>query len=207
MPCRWCVAHILHSILSCSRRYTGWSIGGVIAFEVARQLIASGINVSGLVLIDSPHPDTITPLSNEVIDAAFSKSSPSRAVELARSCIQHATASLVEYKPSSSPANGVAPKKAVMLRSREAFHIKNLNSSSESDAFLAERGDPATMVQEWEKILGATVPVLDIPGNHFEPFDPRYVSSQATTVSMHADDPNYQVNDVSSKLAEALALL
>lgn len=158
-------------------RCVGWSIGGVIAFEVARQLIASGINVRGLVLIDSPHPETTTPLSQEVIDAAFStKTSPTRAMELARSCIQHATAALVEYDPLASPAKTVLPKKAVMLRSREAFNVQNVDFSSQSGKFLAERGDPATMVQEWERLLGTKVPVLDIPGNHFEPFDPRYVS-------------------------------
>ena len=63
-----------------------------------------------------------------------------------------------------------------MLRSREAFNVQNVDFPSQSGKFLAERGDPATMVQEWERLLGTKVPVLDIPGNHFEPFDPRYVS-------------------------------
>jgi thioesterase domain-containing protein len=158
--------------------FLGWSIGGAIAFEVARQLIASGISVPGLVLIDSPHPETTTPLSVDVLNTAFStKKSSSRVVELARSSIQYATAALVEYNPSSSPAHNILPRKAVMLRSCEAFNVKGLNPSSQSDAFLTERSDPATVIQGWEKLLGTTVPVLDIPGNHFEPFDPRYVSA------------------------------
>ena len=163
----------------------GWSIGGVIAFEVARRLIASGVNVPGLVLIDSPHPDTDTPLSNDVLDAAFStRGNPSRAVELSRSSIQHATAALVKYDPSSSPAKHASPKKAVMLRSREPFRVKSTNPKSQSDAFLAERRDPTTIIAGWESILGTKVPVLDIPGNHFEPFDPRHVSCSSCFMSV-----------------------
>ena len=154
--------------------FSGWSIGGVIAFEVARQLIASGVQVPALVLIDSPHPRTTTPLSNDVINAAFSHSTKSRAVDLARTQIQFATQALVNYNPDSSPAKDVTPPRAVMLRSREGFAMAKGNS--QSDSFLADRRDPATMVAEWEAALGSKVPVLDIPGNHFEPFEPKNVS-------------------------------
>lgn len=152
----------------------GWSFGGVIAFEVARQLIASGVHVPGVVLIDSPHPRTHTPLSDEVLKAAFSQSIKTRAMELARTQMQHAMEALVNYDHNLSPAKHVLPSKAVMLRSRDGFHPAK--SISQSDVFLAERSDPTTIVAEWEDILGCRVPVLDIPGNHFEPFESRYVS-------------------------------
>jgi thioesterase domain-containing protein len=149
----------------------------VIAFEVAKQLTASGVDVLGLILIDSPNPETTTPISDYVLDAVFStKGSPSRAIELVRSCMRFTTAALVAYDPYSAPTRGLLPKKAVMLRSREAFHTKDFNPLSQSDAFLADRADPSKMVRVWEKILGYQIPVLDIPGNHFEVFDPRYVS-------------------------------
>ncbi|EKM53833.1 uncharacterized protein PHACADRAFT_260377 [Phanerochaete carnosa HHB-10118-sp] len=168
----------------------GWSIGGVIAFEVARQLIASGTSVPGLVLIDSPDPETTTALSDEVLDAAFStKSSPSRAMELARLSIQHATAALVDYDPWSSPARHVLLAKAVILRSREGFFVKNAKLGVQPDAFLGDRASPETIIRGWEKILGIRVPVLDIPGNHFEVFDRRYVG------------------EVSNRLLEALRML
>ena len=35
----------------------GWSLGGVIAYEVARQLVASGAQVAGLILLDSTVPE------------------------------------------------------------------------------------------------------------------------------------------------------
>ncbi|MEL6109361.1 MAG: amino acid adenylation domain-containing protein [Planctomycetota bacterium] len=39
----------------------GWSLGGVIAYEVARQLISSGDEVAGLVLLDSTVPEKSDP--------------------------------------------------------------------------------------------------------------------------------------------------
>ncbi|KIP05128.1 hypothetical protein PHLGIDRAFT_36582 [Phlebiopsis gigantea 11061_1 CR5-6] len=158
----------------------GWSIGGVIAFEVARRLIASGVDVAGLVLIDCPDPDTTTPLSKEILDAAFARSTPSRAVELARSSIEHATAALVQYDPWSSPVKHASLKRAVMLRCREPFSIERGDAKARSNSFLAHRRDPRTITAGWETVLGFQVPVLDVPGNHFEPFSPRYGEVYAT---------------------------
>ena len=156
---------------------SGWSLGGVIAFEVSRQLIASGITVPGIVLIDSPHPRTDVPLSDDVINKAFAQNLPSRASELVRKQMHFATRALVEYNPDRSPAKHVTPPKAVMLRSKESFHPATGNSKS--DAFLADRRDPLTVTAEWKAILGRDIPVLDIPGNHFQPFEPHNVSPAA----------------------------
>ena len=46
-----------------------WSIGGVYAYEAARQLIIQGEQVLlGIVLIDSPCPNKLPPMSIETID-------------------------------------------------------------------------------------------------------------------------------------------
>ncbi|GJE97851.1 polyketide synthase [Phanerochaete sordida] len=154
----------------------GWSFGGVVAFEVARQLIAAGTQVAALVLIDAPHPATSTPLSPEALDAAFAnKGASSAANERARACIQAATAALVAYDPSASPVAHASPARAVMLRCREAFAFAGSTPPSASDRFLADRKDPRAIVRGWEDVLGVEVPVFDIPGNHFEPFLPRNV--------------------------------
>ncbi|GBE80926.1 Orsellinic acid synthase [Sparassis crispa] len=166
----------------------GWSFGGVLAFEVARQLIRSGIRVPGIVLIDSPHPLTKSPLPDSLIENVIGgKGSTNKLTELVRAQMRHATRALISYDLSQSPASGVLPPKAVMLRSQEAFSLPSVET--ESAAFLAERGDPASSVAQWEKVLGVSVPVIDIPGNHFEPFEPRYVGV------------------VSEKLKEAVAML
>jgi iterative type I PKS product template protein len=46
----------------------GWSVGGVYAYEAARQLVQAGEIVSGLILIDSPCPKRLPPMSLETID-------------------------------------------------------------------------------------------------------------------------------------------
>ncbi|KAI0919364.1 Type I Iterative Polyketide synthase (PKS) [Taiwanofungus camphoratus] len=166
----------------------GWSFGGVLAFEVGRQLIDAGVRVPGIVLIDSPHPLTRSPLPPSLIDSVIGeKGSGNRLTQLVRTQMRHATQALVQYDPSQSPACHVMPKKAVMLRSREGFPLAKVET--ESASFLADRNDPAKSVVEWEKVLGTAVPVLDIPGNHFEPFEAKNIPT------------------VSQKLKEALVLL
>ncbi|KAE9404965.1 hypothetical protein BT96DRAFT_988803 [Gymnopus androsaceus JB14] len=46
----------------------GWSFGGVVAYEVALQLIKrSGIKIKGIVLVDAPNPVERVPLSGAII--------------------------------------------------------------------------------------------------------------------------------------------
>ncbi|KAI0685572.1 beta-ketoacyl synthase [Cytidiella melzeri] len=164
----------------------GWSVGGVIAFEVARQLMSLGVGVDGLVLIDSPHPHTSAPLSDDVISSAFSKHPSSIALELVKAQMKHATRALVAYDPASSPAQGFTPRKAVMLRSRNPFVPAG---GKLSDEFLSDRDDSSVTRAGWEIVLGYDIAVLDIPGDHFEPFEP------------------CNVEEVSLRIREALSLL
>lgn len=158
--------------------FVGWSVGGVIAFEVARHLMLSGVSIEGVILIDSPHPYTSTPLTDDIIDCAFSKHAVtgSRAVELAKTQMKHATRALVLYDPDNSPALSSNLTKAVMLRSREAFMPAG---TIVADKFLSDRDDSNVLCAGWERALGYAPTVLDIPGNHFEPFEPQYVSRRS----------------------------
>ncbi|UZP39414.1 hypothetical protein NXS19_007230 [Fusarium pseudograminearum] len=54
----------LSSLILC-----GWSFGGIVAFEVARLLFLRGIEVRGLVLIDSPSPINHEPLPAPIISS------------------------------------------------------------------------------------------------------------------------------------------
>ncbi|TGO24421.1 hypothetical protein BPAE_0103g00220 [Botrytis paeoniae] len=48
--------------------FGGWSIGGVYAYEAARQLIDQGERVNGLILIDAPCPIKLPPMKMETVD-------------------------------------------------------------------------------------------------------------------------------------------
>nr|BAO20284.1 polyketide synthase 1 [Grifola frondosa] len=167
----------------------GWSFGGVIAYEAARQLIAAGVPVKGLVLIDSPHPLTSSALPDSLIDAVIGGvSANNKLTPLIVTQMKNATRALVTYDPSSSPASKVAAPRAVMLRSREGFPVPKQSEKIQSLEFLGDRANPTQAVAEWESVLGSKVPVLDIPGNHFEVFE------------------RANVGAVSERLKEALAL-
>ncbi|PCH42158.1 ketoacyl-synt-domain-containing protein [Wolfiporia cocos MD-104 SS10] len=152
----------------------GWSFGGVVAFEIARQLAASGVRVVGLLLIDSPHPRMRSPLPDNVIDAVIQdRDLAGKHASLVRTQMRYAAKALARYDPAQSPASGCIAPRTVMLSSREAYPIDSLGT--EVAGFLADRTDRNQSVRGWEDILQAPVPSLDIPGNHFEPFEPQNV--------------------------------
>lgn len=55
--------------------FVGWSFGGIVAFEAARQLLAQGREVRGVLLIDSPSPIDHVPLSDSLIQGILSNGS------------------------------------------------------------------------------------------------------------------------------------
>ncbi|PWY98393.1 hypothetical protein BCV70DRAFT_220814 [Testicularia cyperi] len=67
-------------------RLAGWSIGGVIALEVARQLLTSGQRVAFVGLIDTPYASQIRPLSAKTLESMLDRIKPSSVREHFRSC-------------------------------------------------------------------------------------------------------------------------
>ena len=94
---------------------------------------------------------------------------------------------LLEYDPRRSPASRIESPQAVMLRSRDGYDVHV--ADNETARFLTDRRDPARSVVGWQKLLGRPVPVLDIPGNHFQPFEPENVRifTRVLTVSVLND--------------------
>ena len=46
----------------------GWSLGGILAYEASRQLIAEGETITNLIMIDSPCPGTLPPLPSPTLN-------------------------------------------------------------------------------------------------------------------------------------------
>lgn len=150
----------------------GWSFGGVVAFEAARQMLKKGINVKGVVLIDSPSPVNHVPLSDALIDSVVNldaRSAKSEIGRLVKSQFQMNSRMLGTYDPLA--AGGPYPP-LVLLRSRDGFNA----SGVQSVPWLENRSNPQQAVAGWEGLVSTTVKMWDIPGNHFQPFIPSNVS-------------------------------
>ncbi|KAL0577637.1 polyketide beta-ketoacyl-synthase [Marasmius crinis-equi] len=162
----------------------GWSFGGVVAYEAARQMMAAGGDVRGVLLIDSPSPINHVPLSSSLIDAVVNtegRPSQSEVHQLVKNQFRLNSRMLGKYHPS---ATGPHPP-LILLRSSEGLELQHVDVPS----WLSDRSDSRKSVAGWEQLTGAPVTVIDIPGNHFEPF-------MATNIAC-----------VSQKIAEACAQL
>ncbi|KAI9804114.1 MAG: Type I Iterative PKS [Sarcosagium campestre] len=161
----------------------GWSFGGVVAFEAARILMRQGRPVAGVVLIDSPAPINHQPISQEVINAVtkISNGEANRTGEVVRGFVkrqfQMSAAFLRDFQSDKSAPH----PRTVMLRSSEGYDTKAIGAPRHP--WLEDRSDPSTAVTEWESIVQNRVPVIDIPGNHFEPFEEANVQMVSRAIS------------------------
>ncbi|KAI0746500.1 ketoacyl-synt-domain-containing protein [Daedaleopsis nitida] len=165
----------------------GWSFGGVLAFDIARRLRSLGVQVKGLILIDSPAPQSCSPLDDSLIDAVMRQSATKsgasqRTMELVQAQMRYATRALVAYDPSQTQRAAEGDPPAVFLRSRDAVHVEpgveQLVSDRRVQAFLTKRDDDT--VAKWEEALGRRIAVMEIPGSHFTPFEDENVSNVYT---------------------------
>lgn len=169
----------------------GYSFGGVVAFEMARLLSERGdCLVRGVVLIDAPPPLDHVPLARETVQAAMeakhvhaAKTRPPEAVRFheavgtlaVRNNLRRA-AMLGRYRPRRE---GVMPR-VVLLRSAEGFRAAGY--ALPENKWLHDRTDPKTSSGAWEELVGAKIKVIDIPGDHFTPFEPRHIEGTSQAV-------------------------
>ncbi|KAF7557675.1 hypothetical protein G7046_g5967 [Stylonectria norvegica] len=151
----------------------GWSFGGVVAFEVAQQLAAHGLNVKGLVLIDSPSPVNHEPLPSAVISGITKPSSKYEHLAWGSSVVIEeefrSNASLLgAYKPESFPNATGRKLTTVLLRSQDVLDTEALYGVRYD--WLSRREARDASVVAWEELVGDRVEVFPIQGNHFEPF-------------------------------------
>lgn len=168
----------------------GYSFGGVVAFEMARLLSERGdCLVRGVVLIDAPPPLHHRPLARETVQAAMAakhvhaaKDRPPEAARFheavgalaVRNNLRRA-ALLGRYRPRRE---GPMPR-VVLLRSSEGFSAAGY--ALPENKWLHDRTDVKTSSGAWEELVGEKVKVIDIPGDHFTPFEPGHIdrTSQA----------------------------
>jgi Thioesterase domain len=156
-------------VRSADNTITGWSFGGVVAYEISLQLAKMGIQVQGIVLIDSPSPINHVPLSDSVIDSVLTLESRtgagSKLGRLVKTQFVMNAHMLGKYDPRATC--GRCPT-LVFLRSREGYNPPNI---LDVPNWLAHRKDPKLASAGWETIVGKPIRVIDIPGHHFQPFE------------------------------------
>lgn len=161
----------------------GWSFGGVVAFEAAKVLMAKGHPVLGVVLIDSPPPINHEPLSATIIDAVAKTGGTSGSVgDTIRSLVHQSfvscTSLLEKFQPKLTTNSTIPVPRVFLLRSSDDFHLGTGDDGGElENTWLQDRSDPQTSIEGWERVINGKVLHVDIPGNHFEVFDVKNVSS------------------------------
>ena len=158
----------------------GWSFGGVIAFEVGCRMMKDGVDVKGVVLVDSPCPTDHVTLSATLVDHIVAQGRPSRSeAEMMGSVKEQLRKSSELLQGCSRPADGPYPRVA-FLRSGEGVKVESESVRKEVPVWLADRDEPETTARGWEVLLGGRLKRWDIPGDHFQPFLPENVSTDNT---------------------------
>jgi len=175
-------------------RLAGWSMGGVIAFEVARRLERAGAEVSLLALLDAPF-DLTGPEDTDPAEAG-----------LAARFLADATRSLGwdDVGPEGPEdqlewlAARLAPddgRDGVLARLRTRFevfqaHVRMLAGYQPAGPpvrapalIVSAQGSPnAPAAGRWPGLLGGPVQILPVPGDHYEFLRPPLVAEVATTM-------------------------
>ena len=198
-------------------RIAGWSFGGVLAFEVARQLRCSGCGVRGLILIDSPPPINHVPLPEEVINLVFggdssttqrkieSKRAKKMRVQLKERFLSHA-AMLQNYNPR---AEGELP--CIFIKCTQTMDTKK--SCGISYPWLSDASYRDQTREMWESLSGRPVTILGIDCNHFDVFEKQHVSDRLfCPSSLQLCDEltlvlTLQIQTVSNRLALACEMI
>ncbi|KND89106.1 putative sterigmatocystin biosynthesis polyketide synthase [Tolypocladium ophioglossoides CBS 100239] len=171
----------------------GWSFGGVLALEVSRQLIRRGQSPKGIILIDSPVPVEHEPLPEAIISSIVEnlqqrpKNAQSKHAQHARTCIEAQFRRQAGLLSRYNPPAAVGSVPCIMINCNRTIDTKTLYGVSYP--WLSDDRVRNEASKAWERLLGRTIPVLEVNCNHFEVFDAPMVA------------------EVSEKLEEACSLL
>ena len=154
----------------------GWSAGGVVAYEVAQQLIQEGETVEHLILLDSPCPVRLEPLParlHQFLDQiGLLGTGAGEAPEWLLPHFDSAIKALDEYKPAAMDA-ATAPKTFAI------WATDGVCGNPEDVQLPLEQGDPKSMrwllknrtdfgSNGWDELLaGGKMRFATVGGNHF----------------------------------------
>ncbi|PYI01676.1 BcPKS20, polyketide synthase [Aspergillus sclerotiicarbonarius CBS 121057] len=151
----------------------GYSVGGVVAFEVARQLLEEGDIVERLVLIDSAYPSVVPSMPNELVQLLDAIDATNCAQPLSSAHFTLAREQLRQYRASPLPGPKGLIRDVVLFSAREGVDKQTTvprpqvrrEEQSTVDWLLDDRTDDHSTLG-WEDVL-QNVRVVRTDGNHF----------------------------------------
>lgn len=164
---------------SFSRRLilAGHGFGGIVALETARKLAERGdCMVHGVVLIDAPPPIGYVPITKGVLEAA----ARDKSMRLSRTPLSHASELGLAIE-ALSIQNCLRKEELLRQYASDAGRMPRMIFLRSSEAVPAD--EPDTTVSQWEKLIGNEIDVINIPGNHFTPFEPGNVERTTAALS------------------------
>ncbi|KAF4617207.1 hypothetical protein D9613_006324 [Agrocybe pediades] len=156
----------------------GWSFGGVVAFEVAMQLLSRSFAVQGVILLDSPSPFDHVPLPSALVERVLDAAGniEPRFRNFCKLQFMTNAKLLAEYKPSST--NLHSKLRVSFLKSKDPYNEDDVDIP----AWLSDRNEDMDISQGWQRMLDIPLHMLSIPGHHFQAFDPRNVAGTSHSI-------------------------
>lgn len=169
----------------------GWSLGGILAYEASRQLIAQGEAISHLIMIDSPCPGTLPPLPSPtlnllekagIFDGLSTSSGP--ITERTRLHFLGSVRALENYTVKTIPSNR-NPGKVTVIWAQDGV-LEGREDTTKGEEWMAgasSGGDAAADMEKakqwltgkrtsfgpsgWDHLTGTEVQCHVVKGNHF----------------------------------------
>lgn len=195
----------------------GWSIGGVVAWLVARRLAAEGKEVAHLLLLDAPAPPPggeaprdyddrrLMPVFARYLGARLSRSldpAPNER-ELLRAAIEMGV--VPRNYDEAQLLDLLRVFKSGLLRSvrqlwacphgTASFPITLLRPHDRLEAFDDLFPDPAA---RWKELTSATLDVREVPGDHYTLFLPEHAAELAAEMRRAFDSPMTPISPTES---------
>lgn len=179
----------------------GWSLGGIHAFEVGRQMITAGRKIKGLIMIDSPCPKPLPHMPNPTIELmeqtgvfiGIKRAGQAKETPMPLSTKQHLVGcvrALKVYDPIPMPP-GMTPEHKFIIwakdgtfekMSEEVEAIAN-NEEPAGEGAVGLRKDWLTSQRTsfgpngWDRLVGDGIDCVAIDGDHFSIMNVPAVSS------------------------------
>lgn len=151
----------------------------MLAHEVAQQLYKRKVTTIAVLLIDSPCPMNHQPLPPQVVEYILKpKKLPKSLLDTMSAQFQAHAGFLAQYQTREY----IEPdRKYYMLHSDTTLDTSGL--CGVAYPWLESQESRMEELRHWESVLGRSLTIYDIPGNHFEAFNERNVRTCRFTMN------------------------